>query len=419
MAYLIFSANGIETERRELPPAQRSPLVIGRAPDCDIPVPDILLSRHHCQLERVDGSWVALDLGSKNGTYLGNKQISRHVLGDGDTLRLGPRTRVVFNAGEFQPNPLESSREVSRAMASRPIDPHEALQGTVSGFLLVEPGEAELDPRMARAPRPQPKPLEPDAYRTEDVYGMLSELMSSSWDSIREQASKPIVGERPMPRPGVSAPPKIKRKSAISMSLQADAAPAEPAPDTHAIGERADSIGDSIAGMTVIETLPSALDGGEAPLAEDRFSLATSTIMSSDEPTAARRGWFGQSPRRPSKPNGRTAKPIGRRQHLVAMVAIVLTAALLAAWSAALWIMPQYRRTESIKVDLRQSMNSATSNGLAARPVVTIDRAYGPYRKPIITIARRAPFEPEVELRMPTPPAQPADTALLIWFPQR
>ena len=49
MAYLILTANGEEFDRREL--AEGSGVIIGRAPDCDVSVPDIVLSRHHCRLE--------------------------------------------------------------------------------------------------------------------------------------------------------------------------------------------------------------------------------------------------------------------------------------------------------------------------------------------------------------------------------
>ena len=40
---------------------------------------------------------------------------------------------------------------MSRGMAAHPVDPHEALAGTVSGFILVEPDADELEGRMPSA----------------------------------------------------------------------------------------------------------------------------------------------------------------------------------------------------------------------------------------------------------------------------
>lgn len=211
MAYIIITANGDEVDRRELTAA----VTIGRAQDADVPVRDILLSRKHCKLEPSgDGHWVVTDLGSKNGTYIGYRQIARHQLKDGDELRIG-RTRVTFKAGVFE----SAAPGTKRRDVVRPADPTEALAGTVAGFILVEPGEVE---REAGAPVPQPRPPEPTAYASEDVYGMLNEIASSSWDSIVAQVSRPVVMERPLPRPsGYRAAAPVARRSRVAFSLQA------------------------------------------------------------------------------------------------------------------------------------------------------------------------------------------------------
>src|SRR5688572_13516369 len=141
MAYLIFTANGYELDRKEL----TGPAVIGRAPDADFHIRDILLSRHHCKFAPADGkkkgSWVVTDLGSKNGTYIGTMQITRYTLRDGDELRLG-RTSVTFRAGAIDPNERGNRRPSALV---RPADPAEALEGTVSGFILVEPDQVERE----------------------------------------------------------------------------------------------------------------------------------------------------------------------------------------------------------------------------------------------------------------------------------
>ena len=99
MAYLTLTFSGEEYERRELRAGDA--LVIGRAPDCDIAIRDIILSRHHCRVERTEdnAAWRIVDLHSKNGTHLRGQAIESHVLRvpasrylpvDADGIPLGP-----------------------------------------------------------------------------------------------------------------------------------------------------------------------------------------------------------------------------------------------------------------------------------------------------------------------------------------
>src|SRR5690349_8862659 len=100
MAYLSFFYKGEEIDRREL----REPLVIGRSPECNVAVRDILLSRRHCRIEPEAGGWSAQDLGSKNGTHIGDELVTRRLLKDGDVMLMG-KTRVSFHTGAFVPLP--------------------------------------------------------------------------------------------------------------------------------------------------------------------------------------------------------------------------------------------------------------------------------------------------------------------------
>src|SRR5579884_714142 len=66
MAYVVVSFRDQEILRQSL---GRS-VVIGRAPECDIVIRDILLSRRHCRIEKDGSNWFLSDLGSKNGTRI-------------------------------------------------------------------------------------------------------------------------------------------------------------------------------------------------------------------------------------------------------------------------------------------------------------------------------------------------------------
>ncbi len=64
-------------------------ITIGRHLDCDIILDDPSASRQHAQLRWHSGHFIILDLGSKAGTLVNNRPITRHVLQNGDVIRLG------------------------------------------------------------------------------------------------------------------------------------------------------------------------------------------------------------------------------------------------------------------------------------------------------------------------------------------
>jgi ABC-type multidrug transport system ATPase subunit len=71
--------------------AAKTPLVIGRAPDCDVRLPHPTVSRYHAMLERrEEGIWL-LDLGSVNGvTVAGNRINVACILREGHRVGIGP-----------------------------------------------------------------------------------------------------------------------------------------------------------------------------------------------------------------------------------------------------------------------------------------------------------------------------------------
>jgi ABC-type multidrug transport system ATPase subunit/pSer/pThr/pTyr-binding forkhead associated (FHA) protein len=62
---------------------------IGRAPDNDVVMADLLVSRHHAELRRSGDRWVLVDLGSANGTYVNGARITRAALGPTDIVVIG------------------------------------------------------------------------------------------------------------------------------------------------------------------------------------------------------------------------------------------------------------------------------------------------------------------------------------------
>jgi len=62
---------------------------IGRAPQSDVFLDDVTVSREHALLEREPDGMVISDQGSLNGTYVNRERIDRTRLADGDELQIG------------------------------------------------------------------------------------------------------------------------------------------------------------------------------------------------------------------------------------------------------------------------------------------------------------------------------------------
>jgi len=73
-------------------------VTIGRRSDNDVALESPASSRYHARIERVGNGFILRDLNSDNGTWLQSERITKHVLEDGDTIRIGD-ARLIFKAG--------------------------------------------------------------------------------------------------------------------------------------------------------------------------------------------------------------------------------------------------------------------------------------------------------------------------------
>ena len=80
-------------------------VVLGRAHDCDLILPDVLLSRRHAEVVRGPGGWALRDLGSLNGTRLNGLRLqAEELLRDGDEIGMSDWV-LVFHATEAPSDP--------------------------------------------------------------------------------------------------------------------------------------------------------------------------------------------------------------------------------------------------------------------------------------------------------------------------
>ncbi|HUL76540.1 MAG TPA: SpoIIE family protein phosphatase [Vicinamibacteria bacterium] len=96
MAYLRLSSGNGPSEVFALGPDR---VVLGRSRDCDLILPDVLLSRRHAEIVPGPHGWLLRDLGSLNGTRLNGVRVEREeALRDGDRIGMSDWSLVFHEA---------------------------------------------------------------------------------------------------------------------------------------------------------------------------------------------------------------------------------------------------------------------------------------------------------------------------------
>ena len=77
-------------------------LTIGRRQNNDVVIDNLAVSGHHAKIDSVGDEFVLIDLQSKNGSFVNEKFINTHWLGDGDLINIGKAWYFTFkSAGIF------------------------------------------------------------------------------------------------------------------------------------------------------------------------------------------------------------------------------------------------------------------------------------------------------------------------------
>ncbi|MDR1532981.1 MAG: FHA domain-containing protein [Clostridiales bacterium] len=74
------------------------PVTIGHAPDCDIVLNQVSVSRLHAKIFSVEGKRFIQDSNTTNGVYVNGKRVSRQALADRDVIFIGG-AKLVYTAG--------------------------------------------------------------------------------------------------------------------------------------------------------------------------------------------------------------------------------------------------------------------------------------------------------------------------------
>jgi hypothetical protein len=156
--------------------ALKLPCTIGRSREADLTIAHPMVSRQHCQVFEVDGLLKIRDLGSLNGTFLGDQQIQEAELYPNTEFSIGPLTfRAVYEyAGPAGAEPrFTPAGEPSAAGAADvpdflPADEPPPAQPPLFGPRLSptpEPDAGAVDASVWEAAMSDGEPAEPPIVR--------------------------------------------------------------------------------------------------------------------------------------------------------------------------------------------------------------------------------------------------------------
>lgn len=183
MAKLVFK-NGSYAGKTFTVPAGKT-ITVGRNRDLELPLPDLKLSRRHCQLEQTPTGWLVRDLGSTNGTYLnGQRLVGEAPLTNFDRVQVGDTEM------EFQCETDVSDQDTKPAVEEKNSD------GTVVSNAL----EPMVDAQVAN----QPTFLSSQQALTPDNLPAVPQTL----EEVLAELVRPLP-----PEPGAAPPPPVAAPS--------------------------------------------------------------------------------------------------------------------------------------------------------------------------------------------------------------
>ena len=118
-------ADGEILEELTFPPGR---IIVGRSSDNEIYIKSKFVSRHHAQLVSDDEGCLIEDLNSTNGVFIGEKQVKKYRLKDGDVVSLGVHELVYHDLrrpAEALEDQLDDTSENQRDEAFNEFDEDE------------------------------------------------------------------------------------------------------------------------------------------------------------------------------------------------------------------------------------------------------------------------------------------------------
>ncbi|MCX7703257.1 MAG: FHA domain-containing protein [Planctomycetota bacterium] len=111
---------------------EKDNVVLGRDSDCEVPISDQGVSRHHAEVYRIGEMYFIRDLGSRNGSFVNDEEVKEAMLRNGDRIRIGGTVLV------FEDIPADAQTSLPQEVVySSSIDPGSTIEFKVSALDLV------------------------------------------------------------------------------------------------------------------------------------------------------------------------------------------------------------------------------------------------------------------------------------------
>ena len=147
MALLKFVNEAGQEEIVHVGP-DRPEVVIGRNKECELRTRNNTVSRLHAKVVYQDGKYMALDLGSANGTYYKRQKVSEVELEDGETLFCGSLPVEFMLEEEDRQPPVIEPPPAPAAQSRSPLEAKETVSYAADEEFVIE------------VPEPPPMPVE-------------------------------------------------------------------------------------------------------------------------------------------------------------------------------------------------------------------------------------------------------------------
>src|SRR5258705_4884853 len=131
MPYRLISPDGTQSFDLKM----HAPLIVGRAPTCDVSVPDPTISRRHAELVVDDDQVTLRDLGSSNGRFVNGRKVAAATLEVDDLVAFG---KVAFRLATFIPStPAASAAAISSSALGPKIVREMRIRDTRAGLMAL------------------------------------------------------------------------------------------------------------------------------------------------------------------------------------------------------------------------------------------------------------------------------------------
>lgn len=237
-------------------PITTFPYVLGRGNECDYVLTGKGVSRKHAEIVFQSGRFVVSDLNSLNGIKVNGYKVSRVILEEGDTIKLGDVSLTFSYGGEVKSQPSKSKSLFGKSKEAAPLDDtfgespsKKVVKGLVAGsvFLVVAAvgwmgfqqfnNSQRVDEQIVAVPKQNqnkaPAAQQPAAQQAQQQPQVAAASVkpaaaigapppSIAMAPIKPLSSQPAIQEPVAPKPVYKAPaaPKPKPKPTVNKAQQ-------------------------------------------------------------------------------------------------------------------------------------------------------------------------------------------------------